>query len=60
MALDIALNWAGLLANSAASRFGTGLIFGAMLASLLGHAVKDLMSEIPRARNQVVNASGGV
>lgn len=60
MGLDLALNWAGLWENSASSRFITGLIFGAMLASLLGHAVKDLMLEIPRARNQVVNVSGGV
>jgi uncharacterized membrane protein len=41
--LDIALPYFGVWTNSSVSRFTTGLIFGAMLSSLLVPAVEELL-----------------
>jgi uncharacterized membrane protein len=58
--MDALLPLAGLWENTPASRFITGLIFGAMLSSLLVTALADIQPSIPWRRTRVdVNVLGG-
>ena len=60
MLLDALLPLAGVWTSNAVSRFVTGLLFGAMLSSLLAAAVTELINEAPWRRKRLdAGALGG-
>ena len=59
--LDFALSLCGIWSNTAASRFLTGLLFGAMLSSLIAPALAELAGDAPwQRRLAVVDEPGGL
>ncbi len=61
MLLDVFLPLAGFWTSTAISRFVTGWLFGAMLASLLKPALAELLWEVARARGRLHgNPRGGM
>jgi uncharacterized membrane protein len=61
MLADVFLPLTGLWANTPASRLATGLIFGAMLSSLLLPALAEFMEDAPWKRIRVdVRSQGGL
>jgi uncharacterized membrane protein len=59
--LDVFLPFAGLWHNTPASRFASGMLFGAMLSSLLASALAELVHEAPWKRNRhKADAVGGL
>ena len=57
--LDFVFSLAGIWSNTAASRFVTGLIFGAMLSSLIAPALAELMREAPWNRRHASDDERG-
>lgn len=61
MLLDVLLPLTGICTNTPLSRFGTGLIFGAMLSSLLVPALGEFIHEARWKRSRLdANALGGI
>jgi uncharacterized membrane protein len=59
--LDVLLPFAGLWHNTPASRVASGMLFGAMLSSLLASALAELVHEAPWKRSRHnADAVGGL
>lgn len=61
MLFDVFLQLTGIWSGGPASRFATGLVFGAMLSSLLAPGLVDFLKQPPWRRNRLnTGALGGL